>query len=104
MRLIDADALAEKLEGLAKRYAEQGRRAVAEDYNFVITVLDTAPKVDAIIVGRCGDCAYWDKESIWCGFFHEQKCHDEYCFHCRPEKGWERFTLDAEKGGQNETD
>lgn len=94
MRMIDADALTEKLEGLVKRYAEQGRRAVADDYNFVITVLDTAPTVDAIMGVRCGDCAYWDNESIWCGFFHKQKCHDEYCSNGIPEKQWKRFTLE----------
>ena len=47
MRLIDADALNEKLEALMQRYAAQGRMEVADDYNFVITVLSTAPTIEA---------------------------------------------------------
>ena len=103
MRLIDADALTEKLEGLVKQYTEQGRHVVAEDYNFVITVLGTAPTVDAIMGVRCGECAYWEKESIWCGYFHKQKCHDEYCSNGRPEKGWERYTW-KDGYGERKTD
>ena len=94
MRLIDADALTEKLEGLVKRYAGQGRRAVADDYNFVITVLDTAPTVDAIVGVRCGGCEYWNNESLWCEYWRELKCHDEYCSNGIPEKRWKRFTLE----------
>ena len=46
-RYIDADALDEKLDELMKRYAAQGRKQVAEDYNFVRTVLLTAPTIEA---------------------------------------------------------
>ena len=49
-RLIDANALDAKLDELMKRYATQGRKEVAEDYNFVRTVLLTAPTVDAVEV------------------------------------------------------
>ena len=49
-RLIDANALDEKLEILKVRYKAQGRDNVAEDYNFVQTVLLTAPTVDAVEV------------------------------------------------------
>lgn len=47
MRLIDADALDEKLDALAKKYAEQGRFEAAKDYSFVQTVLLCAPTVKA---------------------------------------------------------
>ncbi len=63
MRLIDADALDEKLDALMKRYAAQGRKQVAEDYNFVRTVLMTAPtipNIDAVEVVRCKDCKHYD--------------------------------------------
>ena len=56
MRLIDADALDSKLDALAKRYAEQGRFEVAEDYSFVQTVLLTAPAIEAAPVKR--GCPY----------------------------------------------
>ena len=46
MRLIDADALEAKIEALMTRYAEQGRLEVADDYNFVLTVLSCAPTID----------------------------------------------------------
>ena len=49
-RLIDANALDEKVGKLAERYAAQGRMVVAEDYNFIRTVLMTAPTVDAVEV------------------------------------------------------
>lgn len=47
MRMIDADALDEKLQALAERYAKQGRIEVADDYNFVATVIMTAPTIEA---------------------------------------------------------
>ena len=49
-RLIDANALDEKLENLKVRFKAQCRNSVAEDYNFVQTVLLTAPTVDAVEV------------------------------------------------------
>ena len=54
-RLIDANALDEKVGKLAERYAAQGRMVVAEDYNFIRTVLMTAPTIDAVEVVH----GYW---------------------------------------------
>ena len=51
-RLIDANALDEKLEILKVRFKALGRNTVAEDYNFVQTVLLTAPTVYAVEVVR----------------------------------------------------
>lgn len=51
-RLIDADALGEKLEALMQKYAAAGNLNVAQDYNFVLTVIDSAPTVDAAEVRR----------------------------------------------------
>lgn len=61
MRLIDADALGEKLETLMKKYAAMGKQNVAQDYNFVLTVLACAPTVDAVEVVRCKDCVWYEK-------------------------------------------
>ena len=58
-RLIDANALDAKLDELMTRYSAQGRKAVADDYNFVRTVLLTAPTVDAVEVVRCKDCKHY---------------------------------------------
>jgi hypothetical protein len=58
-RLIDANALDEKLEILKVRFKAQGRNSVVEDYNFVQTVLMTAPTVDAVEVVRCKDCKHF---------------------------------------------
>lgn len=74
MRLIDADALNEKLEALMQRYTAQGRKEVAEDYNFVMTVLMTAPTIDAVPVVRCRDCVHMERRfngrfcKVWCMF------------------------------------
>lgn len=43
---IDRAALTEQLLTLATRYAALGREKVAQDYNWVITVLDSAPAAD----------------------------------------------------------
>ena len=76
-RMIDANALDDKLEALAQKYATQGRIEVAKDYSFVQTVLLTAPTVDAVEVvhGRwidrpavkgqvyCSECATVEKST-----------------------------------------
>ena len=87
-RLIDANALDEKLESLKNRYAARGRTQVADDYNFVQMVLSTAPTIDAVPVvrskwklhkdgsGTCQNCkrrqdAVWDMDN-W----------QKFCGHC----------------------
>lgn len=60
MRLIDADALDLRLEALMKSYMSLGRQGVAEDYNFVRTVISVAETIDAVEVVRCKDCKYWN--------------------------------------------
>lgn len=55
-RLIDADALDEKLSALMEKYAAMGRVEVANDYSFVSTVLMMAPTIDAVPVVRCREC------------------------------------------------
>ena len=61
-RLIDADALDNELEALKVRFKALGRDNVVDDYNFVQTVLLTAPTVDAVEVVRCKDCKSWNRE------------------------------------------
>lgn len=54
MRLIDADALLDKLD--------------IRDLPIVLThVIDTFPTVDAVPVVRCKDCKYWKGENEFCG-------------------------------------
>lgn len=80
MRLIDADALGEKLETLMKKYAASGNKNVADDYNFVLTVLACAPTVDAVEVVRCVDCKHFDpddqaaEDADWCGWCRYNGC------------------------------
>ena len=45
MRLIDADALDEWLSVRMIRFHALGKKQVAEDYNFMRTVLDAAPTI-----------------------------------------------------------
>lgn len=63
MRPIDAEALEEKIENLITRFKALGRKQVAEDYNFVLTVLSTAPTIEAKPVvhahwesNQCSNC------------------------------------------------
>ena len=95
-RLIDANALDAKLDELMQRYAAQGRKEVAEDYNFVRTVLLTAPTVDAVEVvhGRWIPLeydGYADGNPVWdlweCSECQEEHSGDEdtltpYCPNC----------------------
>lgn len=68
MRPIDADALGEKLEALMQKYAAAGKPNVAQDYNFVLTVIEGAPTVDAVEVVRCKDCRHFDPGSGVCKY------------------------------------
>ena len=60
-RLIDVDALDEKLEALMEKHAAMGHNRVVEDYNFVLAALYGVPTVDAVEVVRCKDCVWYEK-------------------------------------------
>ena len=84
-RLIDANALDEKLETLKVRFKALGRDAVVDDYNFVQTVLLTAPTIDAVEVVRCKDCNYNDhkkafrRDGMWCTWWGTDPDPDDFC-------------------------
>lgn len=83
MRLIDVDDFDNKLEKVMLRYQAKGRKQVAEDYNFVRTVLTTAPTVDAVPVvhGRWNKTqeplGWRDVDCIECSNCHEIWLIDE---------------------------
>ena len=63
MRLIDADALMEKLE---ERYnffvIEYGYRdQYTSGFGDAVDKVEAAPTIDAVPVVRCKDCKYWNK-------------------------------------------
>ena len=89
MRPIDAEALEEKIENLITRFKALGRKQVAEDYNFVLTVLSTAPTIEAKPVVH----AHWKKwgcEGTVCSNCYgrvlyecdEQEKKSKFCPHC----------------------
>ena len=91
MRLIDADALDLRLEVLMIRYMSLGRQGVAEDYNFVRTVISSAETIDAVEVVRgrwkkannrpksyIRVCSVCGKEAYFCG----EGCSYKYCPNC----------------------
>lgn len=84
MKLIDADALDGKLDALMKRYAAQGRKQVAEDYNFVRTVLMTAPTIPTI-EARPVVRGEWVHDSIgFSDFWTCSACHEAWFFDYDP--------------------
>nr|DAI28622.1 MAG TPA: hypothetical protein [Caudoviricetes sp.] len=68
MRLINLDALSERLETLAVRYTALGNAKVAEDYKFILRILGNEAAVDAVPVIRCQKCIFYDPAncSNWC--------------------------------------
>ena len=80
MRLIDAEALEEKIENLITRFKALGRKQVAEDYNFALTVLSTAPTIESKPVVR----AHWEQVITVVKKIHEYEQEDiQYrCDHC----------------------
>ena len=80
MRLKDAEALEEKIENLITRFKALGRKQVAEDYNFVLTVLSTAPTIEAKPVVH----AHWEQVITVVKKIHEYEQEDiQYrCDHC----------------------
>ena len=60
MRLINLDALSERLETLAVHYTALGNAKVAEDYKFILRILGNEAAVDAVPVIRCRDCKFWE--------------------------------------------
>ena len=76
---IDRGALAEQLRTIMERYFAQGRVEVAEDYNWAITVLDSAPAADVVPVVH-GEWLRADDDwnsltTIQCSL-----CGEEWCF------------------------
>lgn len=62
MRLIDADALREFVEGLytitwSHDYGGGIKDACIDILNFIVN----APTIDAVPVVRCKDCKWWDE-------------------------------------------
>ena len=118
MRLIDAEALEEKIENLITRFKALGRKQVAEDYNFVLTVLSTAPTIEAKPIVH----AHWkpfieDVEIYNTGGYREKrqtgwicsKCgkgftefgHTKYCSDCGAQMD-EEFASDNNVGSKTE--
>lgn len=78
---IDRAALTEQLRTIMTRYFAQGRVDVAKDYNWAITVLDSAPAADVaeVVHGQWIDGA----EDFTCGN------HNAECSICRCYVSWD---------------
>lgn len=62
MRYIDADALVNKLDSLARKYSDLGKAEVVKDYIWAGTVVEAAPTADVVDVVRCKDCQWYGNE------------------------------------------
>lgn len=67
-RYGDFDALSNKLEALAKRYAEKGLIEVSKEYIWACTLVDAAPTADVVEVVRCEKCLHSEANNTgyWC--------------------------------------
>lgn len=77
-RLIDANEIIRNLW--------VGDAESVELRQYVVSLLENAPTIDAVEVVRCDDCVYWDDESIYCSIHKEHRCHDSYCFNGKKDK------------------
>ena len=81
-QFIDVNYLDEKMGRLATRYAAIGDFETAKLYNFVRTVLDTAPIIDAVVVVRCEDCDHLrhnDEGGTYCAITWTDVDDDDFC-------------------------
>lgn len=76
MRLIDADALKEKLTMVTKSYKPN---AIMERPAILLEDVETAPTIDAVEVVRCKDCKHFDGSYPMCCRFEETIKADGYC-------------------------
>lgn len=78
MRLIDADALKERL----KEYCIDGDEQAMQWYDImgIDETIDNAPTIDAVPVVRCKDCRWWSDGMQMCGISISATpyghCHD----------------------------
>lgn len=93
---IDRAALTKQLRTIMTRYFAQGRVDVAKDYNWAITVLDSAPAADVAEVVRCKDCVYL--EAPLSGGCYD--CKKYMLPYCRPDD----FCSYGERRGDNVSD
>lgn len=77
MRLIDADAL---MDRLSKKLRDGDVL-----YNIPLSAIDNAPTIDAVPVVRCKDCVNsaeypWRPEDrLWCPVNNRPVCVDDFC-------------------------
>ena len=59
MRLIDADALNEKLVQLARVMQDNGFHSYSSAVGEIINMVNQSKTIDAVPVVRCKDCKHW---------------------------------------------
>ena len=63
MRLIDADALKQKIKPCGyTSESDEFERGKYVEYQMLCVEIDDAPTVDAVQVVRCKDCKYWERK------------------------------------------
>ena len=91
MRLIDADALADKLEQIISDYISHGMYLSDFDIRYAIDMVEAMPTLTPPTIGHCKDCDNWDEE-----FSAGRKSLNNYVCYCSewsdPEIGYERYT------------
>ena len=95
MRLIDADALKDKLQNLAYDDWNQGVSTTwANAYGEVAEIVDQEPTADAVEVVLCKDCKWWKREENQVGEIGD----DYFCaFDCNKSYREDYFCADGER-------
>ncbi len=84
-RYIDAEALCKRLSFMVERYNALGQVRVAQDYNWAVTLLDSAPteNVVPVVHGRCTACGWEEPDSCgYDGYEIEPWRHTPLCHNC----------------------
>ena len=92
MRLIDADALIEDLELLAK-HEESFRQSVILG---VVHTIKARRTIDAVKIVRCKDCKHWHKDTVFCDYMSYGEAServnwyaDDFCSYGERKIDWE---------------
>lgn len=91
MRLIDADALLEKVQ-FRNSIDDHITEAIAGCVKLTRRIIENCPTIDAVPVVRCGKCERRDKcsdltDTVYCLWYMETMYKDDFCSYGKRKDG-----------------